>query len=86
MFGRVKVKGFVTYPDTATNGRKNRVIQVEEILDSGKTATYNYTVPFVVSSKLEVTAKSDNKVLLRNRHEHSGSSSVCRCRGGWRKA
>lgn len=62
--GRVKVKGFVTYPDTATNGRKNGVIQVEEILDSGKTATYNYTVPFVVSSKLEVTAKSDNKVLL----------------------
>ncbi len=62
--GRVKVKGFVTYPDTATNGRKNGVIQVEEILDSGKTATYNYTVPFVVSSKLEVTAKTDNKVLL----------------------
>ncbi|WP_275400759.1 putative mucin/carbohydrate-binding domain-containing protein [Enterococcus faecium] len=62
--GRVKVKGFVTYPDTVANGRKNGVIQVEEILDSGKTATYNYTVPFVVTSKLEVTAKSNNTVPL----------------------
>ncbi|WP_165005008.1 MULTISPECIES: Rib/alpha-like domain-containing protein [unclassified Enterococcus] len=62
--GRVTVKGFVSYPDTTTNGKKNGVIQVEETLDSGKTATYNYTVPFLVTDRLVVTPKEDINVSL----------------------
>lgn len=52
------------YPDTSTLGEKTGTIQVEETLSTGKTVTYDYTVPFVVTPKLEVTAKPDSKVLL----------------------
>ncbi|MGL9795980.1 putative mucin/carbohydrate-binding domain-containing protein [Enterococcus sp. DIV1283b] len=60
----LRIVGFVDYPDTSTPGEKTGTIRVEETLSTGKTVTYDYTVPFVVTSKLEVTAKPDSKVLL----------------------
>lgn len=60
----LRVVRFVDYPDTSTLGEKTGTIQVEETLSTGKTVTYDYTVPFVVTPKLEVTAKPDSKVLL----------------------
>ena len=60
----LRVVRFLDYPDTSTLGEKTGTIQVEETLSTGKTVTYDYTVPFVVTPKLEVTAKPDSKVLL----------------------
>ena len=60
----LRVVRFLDYPDTSTLGEKTGTIQVEETLSTGKTVTYDYTVPFVVTPKFEVTAKPDSKVLL----------------------
>ena len=60
----LRVVRFVDYPDTSNVGTTSGTIRVEETLSTGKIVSYDYTVPFVVTLKLEVTAKPDNKVLL----------------------
>ncbi|WP_430616443.1 hypothetical protein IGJ66_001490 [Enterococcus sp. DIV0176] len=57
-FNNVKVKEFVSYPDTSKLGTTSAVIKVEETLQSGGTFEFNYTVPFTIVKTLEVSAKT----------------------------
>lgn len=55
----VKVKGFSTYPDTSTPGKKIGIIRVEETLSNGKLVQYDYPVNFDINTQ-NVTIKFEN--------------------------
>lgn len=46
----LKIEGFTQYPDTSKEGATIGKIVVSESLVNGETATWEYTVPFVVES------------------------------------
>ncbi|MCZ4369806.1 hypothetical protein O3Q50_10505 [Enterococcus lactis] len=52
-FDTIHVTKFIQYPDTSKAGTSNGIIEVEETLATGGTATYNYTVPFIVENSTE---------------------------------
>ncbi|MDA9462214.1 hypothetical protein B835_2144 [Enterococcus mundtii 3F] len=46
----LKIEGFTQYPDTSKEGTTTGKIVVSELLVNGETATWEYTIPFVVES------------------------------------
>jgi hypothetical protein len=50
----VRVSNFVSFPDTSQLGSSTGVITVSETLQSGRTVSYDYTVPFRVANVLDV--------------------------------
>ena len=64
-FDTIHVTKFIQYPDTSKAGTSNGIIEVEETLATGGTATYNYTVPFIVENSTEwIDVKIPKKLLF----------------------
>lgn len=62
-YQNIKVKKFVTYPDTSRVAETSAVIQVEETLSTGNKITYDYTVLFDVSDLISAVPVSQNIAL-----------------------
>lgn len=50
----LKIEGFTQYPDTSKEGATTGKIVVSEALVNGETATWEYTIPFMVESDLAI--------------------------------
>ncbi|WP_301356960.1 InlB B-repeat-containing protein [Enterococcus spodopteracolus] len=50
----LKIEGFTQYPNTSKEGATTGKIVVSESLVNGETATWEYTIPFVVESDLAI--------------------------------
>lgn len=75
-FDTIHVTKFIQYPDTSKAGTSNGIIEVEETLATGGTATYNYTVPFIVENSTEwIDVKIPKKLLFGTTDANKGMVS-----------
>ncbi|NJE64947.1 hypothetical protein E0L10_12780 [Enterococcus durans] len=69
----IKVVKFMKYPDTSSLKDTEGIIRIAETLASGKTVTYDYTVPFsVVKDNSWIKVKVPTKILFAQISKESG--------------
>ncbi|KAA9209701.1 hypothetical protein [Enterococcus durans] len=69
----IKVVKFMKYPDTSSLKDTEGIIRIAETLASGKTVTYDYTVPFsVVKDNSWIKVKVATKILFAQISKESG--------------
>lgn len=70
---KIKVVKFIKYPDTSSLKDTEGIIRIAETLASGKTVTYDYTVPFsVVKDNSWIKVKVPTKILFAQISKESG--------------